>query len=415
MAAFQQSNVPPSIAFGHARGSTQRSTSTFKSRKLRNVMIVVMLFVGYFMFFSTYPTTKLESEIQEKATHLKHAATNILPRHHHQNYNTPHRLMSLLHENKIVGDKLVNIQAGTMTIEEALYGKQHQHNINTKSDVDVQLSDSNSNNSNKKPPMSMDEVLSFLSNFVHELHLVCVAKKQAKYFEIWQAYHDLAVKTLYPWDREYLQRMPERREDDSIYLSLASYRDENCLNTISQAYAKAKHPHNLFVGLVQQNCEEHCRSGVLVGGKMEDVEPDQDCHKAFCESPEGKPYCDAGQVRALHIQESESLGPYAARYFGSKLWGGEQWYMQIDSHMTFAQDWDASSVEMLQNAPTKKPVISHYPPSEDTNFEWVAKTAAPRLCHAIFADSEIESQIIRLLGNGVSKSIERSSFDFSCT
>ena len=60
--------------------------------------------------------------------------------------------------------------------------------------------------------------------------------------------------------------------------------------------------------------------------QIQDVEPDDDCHKLFCESPEGKRYCDAGQVRALHIQESESLGPYAARYFASKLWGGEQWY-----------------------------------------------------------------------------------------
>ena len=55
--------------------------------------------------------------------------------------------------------------------------------------------------------------------------------------------------------------------------------------------------------------------------------------------------------------------------------------MQIDSHMTFAKHWDAISVEMLLNAPSKKPVISHYPPSETENLDPVIPRAAPRLCH----------------------------------
>jgi len=75
--------------------------------------------------------------------------------------------------------------------------------------------------------------------------------------------------------------------------------------------------------------------------------------------------------------------------------------MQIDSHMTFAHNWDAISVEMLLNAPTKKPVLSHYPPSESENLDTPHfPHAAPRLCHPVFAKSEIESQIIRLEGNG---------------
>jgi len=80
-------------------------------------------------------------------------------------------------------------------------------------------------------------------------------------------------------------------------------------------------PHQLFVGLVQQNCDEaKCRSGVLEGGKMTDVGPDPDCYETFCSSAEGKKYCASGQVRLLKVKESESLGPYMARYFASKLW-----------------------------------------------------------------------------------------------
>ena len=131
---------------------------------------------------------------------------------------------------------------------------------------------------------------------------------------------------------------------------------------------------------------------------FQDVEPDEDCYKAFCALPEGKQLCEKGHVRLLDINEPESLGPYAARYFASKIWYGEQWFMQTDAHMTFAQDWDAISVEMLKDAPSKKPVLSHYPPGETTNFEMTAKNAASRLCGPVFATSDLENQIIRLEG-----------------
>lgn len=69
--------------------------------------------------------------------------------------------------------------------------------------------------------------------------------------------------------------------------------------------------------------------------------------------------------------------------------------------MTFAQDWDAISVQMLKKAPSKKPVLSHYPPSENTDFDAVATTPASRLCGPVFATSDLESQIIRLEGASV--------------
>ena len=185
----------------------------------------------------------------------------------------------------------------------------------------------------------------------------------------------------------------------------------------------SKNPEKLHVGLVQQNCIKNCRSGVLSNLKMEvsksilclinvisptyinmfqDVEPDDDCHKLFCDSPLGKPHCDAGRVRAIHVDEDESLGPYFARYLASKLWYGEQWFMQIDSHMFFRQDWDALSVAMLTKAPSKKPVLSHYPPPDSYNLQSPASRPAPRLCGPVFASSDLESQIIRLEGSGVS-------------
>lgn len=180
------------------------------------------------------------------------------------------------------------------------------------------------------PPLAMKEIQTFLSGWISELHQHLQYYKNSKAEGIWDAFHNITVRTLYPWDQEYLKRMPERRKDGSIFLSVASYRDENCLATLQEAYRKAKNPNNLFVGLVQQNCLHDCRSGIMEDGKSHPLpDPDPDCHQLFCGSEVGKPHCQAGRLRVLHIEEPESLGPYMARYMASKLWNGEEWYMQV--------------------------------------------------------------------------------------
>ena len=72
-----------------------------------------------------------------------------------------------------------------------------------------------------------------------------------------------------------------------------------------------------------------------------------------------------------------------------------------DAHMTFAKDWDAISIKGLKNAPSKKPVLSHYPPGHTLDLESMADKPGSRLCGPIFAPSDLESQIVRLEGNGM--------------
>jgi hypothetical protein len=139
-----------------------------------------------------------------------------------------------------------------------------------------------SNTPAKKDVIPIEEVIDFLSNWIHKLHnrlkeqVEEIEKEtranpnpnltvdsQESYLLWWKTYHDLVVSELVPWDLDYLKhgRMPERREDGSIFMSVASYRDENCPTTLSDAYDMAKNPEKLFVGLVQQNCVEDCKSG----------------------------------------------------------------------------------------------------------------------------------------------------------
>jgi Glycosyltransferase (GlcNAc) len=216
----------------------------------------------------------------------------------------PARLRALRDRHVIVGERLREVRAGTETVQEILHGHDLSHHEVL------------------KPPMQLEEIINYLDAWIHQLHESLMEAKHATFEGVWQAYHDLAVKTLYPWDRDYLSRMPPRREDGSVFLSVATYRDENCFNTVYNAYAKAKYPEQLFIGLVQQNCHSNCRSGVLANLTMVEVPPDDDCYQLFCDTDLGKPICAREQIRVLNIDEPESLGPYAARYFASKLWYG---------------------------------------------------------------------------------------------
>jgi hypothetical protein len=181
--------------------------------------------------------------------------------------------------------------------------------------------------------------------------------------------------------------------------------------TIKSLYSQAKNPDSIFVGLLQQNCfEDTCRTGVLKGGKVENTGKDMDCYEEFCKSPEGirSNACNNGHVRLFNVNESESLGPYMARYMGAKFYQGENYYLQIDSHSEFVPNWDSKLIKMVKDAPALKPVISTYPP--DSSHNW-RDTIGFRMCDSGFATAQIEWQIIRL---GSSLAFDRTKQSVPC-
>ena len=243
-------------------------------------------------------------------------------------------------------------------------------------------------------PIPIEDVIQFLYKWVHELHdELQKNESKASAEDMWKTYHDLTRKLLVPWDLDYLRRISSPRQDDSIFLSLATYRDENCPNTLSWAYGNATYPDRLFVGLVQQNCYRDCKSGIQKNGRTIEIPPDDDCHQVFCDSHPER----CSQIRVMKLQEVESLGPYGARFISSKLYDGEQWFMQLDAHMTFLENWDDITLKSLHLAPSNKPIIAHYPPGHtmDLSKHWAWRPAG-RLCGPVF--SRPDGDMIRLEG-----------------
>ena len=64
------------------------------------------------------------------------------------------------------------------------------------------------------------------------------------------------------------------------------------------------------------------------------------------------------RFRFLDFDIAESQGGTWARSVAQRLWEGEEFTLQIDSHMKFEPDWDWKLIEMLESMPAEKPLLS---------------------------------------------------------
>lgn len=124
--------------------------------------------------------------------------------------------------------------------------------------------------------------------------------------------------------------------DQKIFVSIAAYRDPDCLNTVRDLFAKAAAPGRLALGVCWQ------------------FKPGED--RPFLDVPEYQ-----SLIRQICIPISDSRGPCWARSCIQRLIQDEGYYFQIDSHMRFAPGWDQSLIETLQACRSPNPVLSTYP------------------------------------------------------
>ena len=66
------------------------------------------------------------------------------------------------------------------------------------------------------------------------------------------------------------------------------------------------------------------------------------------------------------------------------MWSGEQYYLQIDGHLHFVDNWDERLLAMVPHMPSKKFYISHYPVA--TVEELRPGNSVPFICKAKFEE-----------------------------
>jgi len=131
-----------------------------------------------------------------------------------------------------------------------------------------------------------------------------------------------------------------------IFVSVASYRDSRCTDTIADMFAKARNPHRLTVGLCQQNAPgdpDTITDTVLEGYSR--------------------------NIKVIRMGHDEARGPTWARWKCSHLWDGEEYFLQIDAHTKFKKNWDSDTKDMFGMLGMHRAVITHYPPSDTGSIE----------------------------------------------
>ena len=222
--------------------------------------------------------------------------------------------------------------------------------------------------------------------------------------DVWDAFRDSIEESLDDPELNLDTSYAPAREDGSIYVSISSYRDNTCRDTLKHLFMRAQNPGLVFVGLVQQNCNvQNCMTGTGWGNTRRWIKqdgPDLDCLEEFCE--ENPQLCETN-IRVLRLSEREAYGPFFSRYLNSKLWRGENIYLQIDAHTEFRQDWDVSVVEQMRATPSYPySVISNYPPDglADNDKAWPASKSTSltpsALCGLTFEDAGGKHHTVRL-------------------
>lgn len=123
----------------------------------------------------------------------------------------------------------------------------------------------------------------------------------------------------------------------TIFISIAAYRDPELVPTIEHCLARARWPDRLRFGI----CWQHG--------------PD--------EAP--PPALDQGRMRVIAVPWEASQGACWARAQCMSLYDGEDWFLQLDSHHRFAQDWDAILIDQAERSGAALPLLTAYAPAYD--------------------------------------------------
>ena len=123
----------------------------------------------------------------------------------------------------------------------------------------------------------------------------------------------------------------------TIFVSIASYRDSETRPTLDALFSTAKNPSRIFAGIVVQleekvKYDEDIWNSIMAGTS-------QAVHS-------WKP--QPNQVRCIRLNARDATGPCYARGLCQTLFRGEDYFMQIDSHMRFRKNWDEYLIQTIQ-------------------------------------------------------------------
>jgi hypothetical protein len=135
---------------------------------------------------------------------------------------------------------------------------------------------------------------------------------------------------------------------ETVYISVASYRDPECQPTVEDVFLRAEHPERLRVAIIDQRADDDSVAPCGQPTKPCEEEPQQ----ALCRY--------SHLIDVFNIRAQFSVGPVFARHLAHRMYRGEYFAMQIDSHVRFTEHWDTDLIQQWKSAKNEMAVMSTY-------------------------------------------------------
>jgi [Skp1-protein]-hydroxyproline N-acetylglucosaminyltransferase len=167
------------------------------------------------------------------------------------------------------------------------------------------------------------------------------------------AYGENGVRDFLGFNGKYLISQEEARaigsfmeSKETIFVAVASYRDPECLTTVEDIFLRAKYPERIRVAIVDQR-----------------TEGDPLCSKPVesCEQNPEQVLCKYGHlIDSTEYSAQLMVGPVFARHLAYRMYRGEYFAMQVDSHVRFVANWDEDIIDQWKSTGNEMAIISTY-------------------------------------------------------
>lgn len=155
----------------------------------------------------------------------------------------------------------------------------------------------------------------------------------------------------------------------TIFISIPSYRDKDCKNTLRNIFHKAKYPQRLYVGVFTQNSNESTEICDVTS-----VNINIDNNTTSNSKHEHMYTVRQDQIRSIGLDYKDAKGPlYARTRIVNELYNNETYFLMIDAHTDLDLHWDIRLIHMLEYLKhthgVKKPILSSYSDHQENMYE----------------------------------------------
>lgn len=160
----------------------------------------------------------------------------------------------------------------------------------------------------------------------------------------------------------------------SVFVQIASYRDPELLNTITDIIDKCSNTIKLNIVVCWQHGDEQSIEDFLDKNfNIDQVEKTSAMHDLILLSK------GSHTLKLIDVPYFDSKGACWARNYIQSLYKNEDYTLQLDSHHRFIQDWDLVILEMYTDLVKLgyKPLLTAYLPSYDPERDPEGRVNAP--------------------------------------